>query len=146
MQSSDISASAIDTSMLYYMLRGSVHLYKIIERIITCKPTTARYIPPLTDTPNTHAQISNASSQTKVNLGGWGFGDDLGFGHIGLCQLRSTVLYAVDKGLCGRNVLHQLLVILLCICSCSVRPISLQYTEWTETQFKISTVESSQTP
>ena len=29
----------------------------------------------------------------------------------------SAVLYAVDKGLRGQNVLHQLLLILLCICS-----------------------------
>ena len=77
------------------------------------------------------------------------------FGHIGLCQLRtklkilqcetsyiakqqiqcllyslfhtavSLVLYAVDKGLCSRNILHQLLLILLCICSQSVRPITI---------------------
>ena len=33
------------------------------------------------------------------------------FGHIALCQLHTeqcTVLCAVDKGLHGRNVLHQL--------------------------------------
>ena len=35
-----------------------------------------------------------------------------------------TVLYAVDKGLRGRNVLQSLLLILLRICSRSVRPIS----------------------
>ena len=35
----------------------------------------------------------------------------------------SLVLYAVDKGLCGRNVLQSLLLILLRICSRSVRPI-----------------------
>ena len=52
------------------------------------------------------------------------------FGHEGLCQLRTertvlrTVLYAVDKGLRGRNVLQSLLLILLRICSRSVRPIS----------------------
>ena len=33
------------------------------------------------------------------------------------------VLYAVDKGLHGQNVLHQLLLILLHMCSQSVRPI-----------------------
>ena len=36
----------------------------------------------------------------------------------------SLVLYAVDKGLRGRNVLQSFLLILLCICSRSVRPIS----------------------
>ena len=69
------------------------------------------------------------------------------FGHEGLCQLRtelkklqceigyiantglshtavSLVLYAVDKGLRGRNVLQSLLLILLRICSRSVPPIS----------------------
>ena len=46
------------------------------------------------------------------------------------CEIGQTVhfelivLYAVDKGLRGRNVLHQLLLILLRICSRSVRPIS----------------------
>ena len=35
-----------------------------------------------------------------------------------------TVLYAVDKGLRGRNVLQSLLLILLRICSRSIRPIS----------------------
>ena len=35
-----------------------------------------------------------------------------------------TVLYTVDKGICGRNVLQSLLLILLRICSRSVRPIS----------------------
>ena len=35
----------------------------------------------------------------------------------------SLVLYAVDKGLRGRNVLQSLLLILLRICSRSVRPI-----------------------
>ena len=35
-----------------------------------------------------------------------------------------AVLYAVDKGLRGRNVLQSLLLILLRICSRSVRPIS----------------------
>ena len=34
------------------------------------------------------------------------------FSHVGLCQK-----YAVDKGLRGRNILHQLLLILLRICS-----------------------------
>ena len=34
------------------------------------------------------------------------------------------VLYAVDKGLRGRNVLQSLLLILLRICSRSIRPIS----------------------
>ena len=42
------------------------------------------------------------------------------FGHEGLC----TVLYAVDKGLRGQNVLQSLLLILLRICSRSVCPIS----------------------
>ena len=37
----------------------------------------------------------------------------------------SLVLYAVDKGLRGRNVLQSLLLILLRICSRSVRPIRL---------------------
>ena len=49
------------------------------------------------------------------------------FGRVGLRQLCTklvTVLYTVDKGLCGRNVLHQLLLILLCICSQSVRPLT----------------------
>ena len=46
------------------------------------------------------------------------------FGHEGLCQLH-TVLYAVDKGLRGRNVLQSLLLILLRICSRSIRPIAL---------------------
>ena len=36
------------------------------------------------------------------------------FGHVGLCQLRTklykTVLYAVDKGLRGRNVLQSVLI------------------------------------
>ena len=46
------------------------------------------------------------------------------FGHVGLCQLRTKpVLYAVDKGLRGRNVLQSLLLILLRICSRSVCPI-----------------------
>ena len=35
---------------------------------------------------------------------------------------RTDVLYAVDKGLRSRNVLHQLLLILLGICSRSVHP------------------------
>ena len=35
----------------------------------------------------------------------------------------SPCQYTVDKGLRGRNVLHQLLLILLCICSRSVRPL-----------------------
>ena len=35
----------------------------------------------------------------------------------------SLVLYTVDKGLLGQNVLHQLVLILLRICSRSVRPI-----------------------
>ena len=50
---------------------------------------------------------------------------------IGQCLLYnlshtavSLVLYAVDKGLRGRNVLQSLLLILLRICSRSVRPIS----------------------
>ena len=48
-----------------------------------------------------------------------------GFGHVGLCRLRiQNSLVAVDKGLCGRNVLHQFSLILLHICSRSVRPIS----------------------
>ena len=49
---------------------------------------------------------------------------------IGQCLLYnlshtavSLVLYAVDKGLRGRNVLQSLLLILLRICSRSVRPI-----------------------
>ena len=42
--------------------------------------------------------------------------------HRPLSTLYKTVLYAVDKGLCGRNVLHQLLSILLCICLRSVCP------------------------
>ena len=48
---------------------------------------------------------------------------------IGQCLLYnlshtavSLVLYVVDKGLCGRNVLQSLLLILLRICSQSVRP------------------------
>ena len=48
---------------------------------------------------------------------------------IGQCLLYSLsltvvslVLYAVDKGLRGQNVLHQLLLILLRICSWSVCP------------------------
>ena len=46
------------------------------------------------------------------------------FGHEGLCQLRTElVLYAVDKGLRGRNVLQSLLLILLRICSRSVRTV-----------------------
>ena len=51
---------------------------------------------------------------------------------IGQCLLYSLcltvvslVLYTVDKGLRGRNVLHQLLLILLRICSRSVRPIGI---------------------
>ena len=33
------------------------------------------------------------------------------FGHVGLCQLRTkTVLYAVDKGLRGRNVLQSVVI------------------------------------
>ena len=50
---------------------------------------------------------------------------------IGQCLLYnlshtavSLVLYAVDKGLRGRNVLQSLLLILLRICSRSIRPIS----------------------
>ena len=39
--------------------------------------------------------------------------------------LFSWVLYAVDKGLCGRNVVHHLLLILLHICSQSVCPLTL---------------------
>ena len=35
-----------------------------------------------------------------------------------------TVLYAVDKGLRGRNVLQSLLLILLRICSRSIRPVN----------------------
>ena len=35
------------------------------------------------------------------------------FSHIGLCQLRTKLVYKVDKGLRGRNILHQLLLILL---------------------------------
>ena len=34
----------------------------------------------------------------------------------------SLVLYAVDRGLRGRNILQSLLLILLCTCSRSVRP------------------------
>ena len=48
---------------------------------------------------------------------------------IGQCLLynlshtaASLVLYAVDKGLRGRNVLQSLLLILLRICSRSIRP------------------------
>ena len=37
-------------------------------------------------------------------------------------ELYRTVLYAVDKGLRGRNVLQSLLLILLRICSRSIRP------------------------
>ena len=51
---------------------------------------------------------------------------------IGQCLLYSLshtavslVLYAVDKGLRSRNVLHHLLLILLCICSRSVPPIRI---------------------
>ena len=40
-----------------------------------------------------------------------------------LSTAYKTVLYAVDKGLRGRNVLQSLLLILLRICSRSVRPI-----------------------
>ena len=40
-----------------------------------------------------------------------------GIGQTDREQIHRTVLYAVDKGLRGRNVLHQLLLILLCICS-----------------------------
>ena len=47
------------------------------------------------------------------------------FGHIGLCQLCTKHLHAVDKGLRGQNALHQLLLILLRICSRSVCPISV---------------------
>ena len=36
---------------------------------------------------------------------------------------RNNVLYAVDKGLRGRNILQLMLLILLRICSRSVRPI-----------------------
>ena len=36
--------------------------------------------------------------------------------------ITAKVLDVVDKGLCGRNVLHWLLLILLRICSQSVRP------------------------
>ena len=36
--------------------------------------------------------------------------------------ITAKVLFAVDKGLCGRNVLYRLLLILLRICSQSVRP------------------------
>ena len=43
--------------------------------------------------------------------------------HRPLSTAYKTVLYAVDKGLRGRNALHQLLLILLGICSRSVRPI-----------------------
>ena len=39
----------------------------------------------------------------------------------------SLVLYAVDKGLRGRNVLQSLLLILLRICSQSVRPILIVF-------------------
>ena len=39
-------------------------------------------------------------------------------------SITNRVLYAVDKGLRGRNVLQSLLLILLRICSQSVRPIS----------------------
>ena len=38
-----------------------------------------------------------------------------------------TVLYAVDKGLRGQNVLQSLLLILLRICSRSIRSIWLEY-------------------
>ena len=48
---------------------------------------------------------------------------------IGQCLLYnmshtavSLVLHAVDKGLCGRNILQSLLLIQLCICSQSIRP------------------------
>ena len=41
----------------------------------------------------------------------------------GLHQLCTNVLYAVDKGLRGRNVLQLVLLILLRICSRSVHPI-----------------------
>ena len=44
-----------------------------------------------------------------------------------LSTVYKTVLYTVDKGLRGRNVLHQLLLIRLRICSESVRPMSTTY-------------------
>ena len=48
-----------------------------------------------------------------------------------LSTAYKTVLYAVDKGLCGRNVLHQFLLILLHICSRSVCPIQV-YVVWSK--------------
>ena len=56
-------------------------------------------------------------------------------GSLLLCWYRANwiayrkVLYAVDKGLRDRNVLHQLLLILLCICSRSVRPMYIDAVE-----------------
>ena len=60
---------------------------------------------------------------------------------IGQCLLYnlshtavSLVLYAVDKGLRGRNVLQSLLLILLRICSRSIRPIIYIYVwPWPDT-------------
>ena len=46
------------------------------------------------------------------------------FGHVGLCQLR-TKLRAVDKGLRGRNVLHHLLLILLCTYLLTISSLSI---------------------
>ena len=49
--------------------------------------------------------------------------------HRPLSTAYKTVLYAVDKGLRGRNVLHQLLLILLRICSQSVHRMPDSYSK-----------------
>ena len=54
--------------------------------------------------------------------------------HTVLC----LVLYSVNKGLCGQNIPHQLLLILLCICSRSVRPMWTMYIAMSLCDIKIT--------
>ena len=49
------------------------------------------------------------------------------FGHVGLCQLHAYKMHAVDKGLRGRNVPHQLLLILLCSCLLTISSPNIMY-------------------
>ena len=74
----------------------------------------------------THASIIHTLKWQR-SLSGWSSTKwkQAGLGACCACylSLRPYVLYAVDKGLRGRNVLQSLLLILLRICSRSVRPI-----------------------
>ena len=104
---------------IYGFGRSSVHLlanYACTDCVCLCYLPCRKKFSLLSH----YKRVMEASTHVCKYWVNWSWADTKAFVNC----VQSSVLYTVDKGLRGRNVLHQLLLILLRICSWSLRPIS----------------------